>query len=142
MLIQHWAESEPELEGFEDVWQEFRDIARAGIFTASDSKVRNLHAQFNMMLGHKVMQCTTISFTLKRAKTDAEIKKSELLHSKYNGKTVSANMAAVSIDPEYKQEMEAVMAAEQETIIADAEVKALEVAITALSRDLSARLKS
>ena len=140
-LILKFAEDEVDLPEFEDCWETFRTLSANGIFKAAEYEIRNLHAGMSMMLSHKLLQEGTANFEEYRQKLFLEMKKSELLFTKYNSGTVSANNSAVMSDLEYKAVQDTYLQAKHNQLIMESEIKALNTAVISLSRELSARFK-
>jgi len=140
-LIRKWGNEENNLPEFENCWEQYRNMTANGIFRASDADVRNLHAQMSMMLSHKIIQQSVVTNEYERQKFLHELKKSELLYTKYNKGTVAANNAAMMNDLEFQESYENLMKAKEQQIIIESEISSLQTAVTSLSREISARLK-
>jgi len=139
-LIKDFAE-EDELPEFVDCWEQYRLLAANGIYRSNEAEIRNLHAQFSMLLSHKLLQQSTRKFETEKAKDYLEMDKNKLLYSKYSDDTAQKNLAACQNDPEYKISLDKKLEARRNELIFDAEVRALETIVFSLSRELSARLK-
>lgn len=139
--IKQMAVEEVDLEEFENTWQEWRKVSQN--ITASDEyKIRNLHASFAFMLSHKQMQ-----LSIEESIRDAQKVKTDLVESylmacdEYKDSAVTIRKMVIRDDIRFKEQMSKLTDLNMKVTVIQGEVNALFTSVSALSRELSARLK-
>jgi len=125
---------------FDNVWERWRS-ASYNITECSTELVRELYAQFGLLLSYSQLNESLVESNHASAKVQLGLVKSYLLSRVYNKDTVQRNNADVEADDSYIKAINTLDDLNRELIIAKGEVLSCETAWQTLSRELSARLK-
>ena len=143
-LIIEFAEKEQDIPENEDYWKEFRKLTKKGFSNASAVIIGDLHAQMCMLLSHKQMQLALREVSLDKSKVVKELQYAIIFHRvsvSGEAKTDKSKENITLVNDDYNETLIKWLDNKEKFTIIRGEVMALETACSALSRELSRRLK-
>lgn len=129
-------------EEYDGAWAEYRQAVKNGIHTASDNKVRDLHARFATLLSELQLITGELAKQLAQLDVALDTAYNYLYVSEFDHiKTATSKDKAVKVHPKYGEVLQPHTDHKSELLETQWRVKSLETIVSLLSREISARLK-
>jgi len=141
-MINKWAEKENQFQNEQDnAWTTYRKIISEGISRYADINVRDLFQEFSILQSYAEVRVSVLESARDRAKLELELEEARLLRA-YTTGPMNKRLTDVKATDVYQNAQRALADKEDGLTIQKGIARALTIAANALSREITARMKS
>lgn len=128
-------------EEFDTVMAEFREITARGLTLSTEFEIRNCFGRIGYLLSSLLVQSGDYVNKANREKLNLEITERRLIALKYDSGAMTLRTSQAKNDPDWLVAADIKTIADNNLLLVEMKIKALEIAHSTLSRESSYRLK-